>query len=64
MARLRGGGEAVIILNISIKGEQLFEGDDVIEGRLIFEEIRHSRKTLHELSNIFVIQTASIFPPH
>ena len=50
-----GGGEAVIILNISIKGEQLFEGGDVIEGRLIFEEIRHSRKTLHELSNIFVV---------
>ena len=48
-------GEAVIILNISIKGEQLFEGGDVIEGRLIFEEIRHSRKTLHELSNIFVV---------
>ena len=55
-----GWGEGAIILNISIKGEQLFEGGDLIEGWLLFEEIRHSRKTLHELSNIFVVHTRHV----
>ena len=53
-----GGGcdywRKAIILNIFLQRGAIIREKRLI-GRLLFEKIRYSSKTLHELSNIFVV---------
>ena len=52
---MAGGGDysrKAIILNISVKGGRLFGGRRLIEGRLLFEEIRY-----HAIKETLLLET-------